>query len=135
VRLRLDATGRRIVVAHRDARAVLVLDAATRSVARRIPLDSQASALALDPRSDRIYVARRGGLMVEVFDPGSPFPTRGFPVDGDVGFLEVDPEGNTLCMVLPDRDEVLLVRLVGGQVVARLGIGPGPGEPAFSGSR
>lgn len=135
IRLRLDAAGRRIVVAHRESRVVLVVNPSTRTVVRRIPLDSEATAVALDPRSDRFYVARRGGMAVEAFEPGSPFPTRGYPVDGEVRFLEVDTEGNTLCMVLPDRGEIRLVRLVGGQVFARLGVGPEPGEPAFSGSR
>lgn len=135
IRIRFDPLSRTLWVAHAGTPSVLVLEPATGRVLRKIELTSAAAALALDLRAGTALVASSRGFGVDVFGPNSGLPLRSYPAGGTPRFLEVDSEGNSLCIVYEGRDEIRLVRLVGGQTLARIETGPEPGEPAFSGSR
>jgi YVTN family beta-propeller protein len=134
-RIRLDGSARRLLVAHGGAPSLVEFDTALGTAVRRIELGSPAAALALDARAGTALVAVQDGPLVDAYGPASDLPERSYVAEGRVRFLEVDDEGNALCIVYEGRDEIRLLQLVGGQTLARLETGPGPGEPAFSGSR
>jgi YVTN family beta-propeller protein len=122
----LGRNGERILVAHAESPYVLVIDARTLAVQQRVYVGQGARALEVDPRSSRIYLARARTGRVEVFDPASFLPLEEIAVPGEVMWLSVESEGNALGILIQDPPEVRLVGLVGGGLVARAPLGPGP---------
>lgn len=112
LRAALSRSGERLVVVHRTSPNLLVIEAATLTVLRRVYI-GPATALAVDPQTDRIYVARRGAATIDVYDPLSLLPIEMIAAGGETGFIHLDAEQNVLHLVQPRHDRLRAVRLVG----------------------
>ena len=124
----------RLYVIHQNSAYLDVVDTATLSVAQRVFVGSGASAIKVDPKTGRIYVGFKGSSRLDVFDPTGLLPIDHVETGGGAGHLTIDSEGNNLCISIPSRGEVRLVRLVGKALAARLEV-PDPVEAALPGER
>lgn len=129
-----DRLASRLYVIHQNSAYLDVVDTATLSVAQRVFVGSGASAIKVDPKTGRIYVGFKGSSRLDVFDPTGLLPIDHVETGGGAGHLTIDSEGNNLCISIPSRGEVRLVRLVGKALAARLEV-PDPVEAALPGER
>ncbi len=135
IRGQFDRSGERMYVVHEASPYLTVLDPLSGTVVRRVYVGSGATTLLVDPATDRIYLPRRGAGTIDVYDPFSSLPVDSIPTGGDVAHLAIEDEGNTLCVVLPARNRLRMVRLVGHQTVAETDLGEAPCWAAFAPKR
>jgi hypothetical protein len=105
------------------------------SVVRRINLGGGGTALKVDPRTDLIYIAKRFGGEVDVYDPFSFLPIGAIGAGGDVSYLTIDGEGNKLLIVLPARNRLRIVSLVGKGNATEIDVGEAPYWAAIMGEK
>jgi hypothetical protein len=110
------------------------VDATTLAPMQRVFIGPGASAIEVDPKSGRIYVGFKGSDRLDVFDPNGLLPIDHVEAGGSAGHLTIDGEGNNLCISIPSKGEVRLVRLIGKALAARLDV-PDPAEAALPGER
>ncbi len=135
LRGQFNRAGDRVYVIHRSSPYLTVIDPLSLAVTERVFVGPGATALKVDPQSDRIYLARRGARTLEIYDPLSFLPVDTIPTEGDVSFLTIDDEGNNLYLVLPEINQVQVLRIVGKETIARAEVGDGPSRVALSGER
>jgi YVTN family beta-propeller protein len=126
--------GSRLYVIHESSAYLDVLDATTLAQSTRVFIGPGASAIKVDPKTDRIYVGFKNSERLDVFEPNGLLPVDHIETGGGAGHLTIDSEGNNLCISVPSKGEVRLVRLVGKALVARLDV-PDPAEVALPGER
>ncbi len=124
----------RLYVIHQNSTYLDVVSTATLAVVQRVFIGAGASAIKVDPKTGRIYVGYKNSNRLDVFDPTGLLPIDHVEAGGGVAHLSIDTEGNNLCISLPSRGEVRLVRLVGKALAARLEV-PDPVEAAIPGER
>ncbi len=124
----------RLYVIHQSSAYLDVVDAATLAPLRRVFIGPGASAIKVDPKTGRIYIGFKGSDRLDVFDPNGLLPIDHVDTGGSAGHFTIDREGNNLCISIPSKGEVRLVRLVGKALAARLDV-PDPAEAALPGER
>jgi len=124
----------RLYVIHRNSAYLDVVDTTTLASLQRVFVGAGASAIKVDPKTGRIYVGFKDSGRLDVFDPNGLLPIDHVDVGGGAGHLTIDGEGNNLCISIPSKSEVRLVRLVGKALAARLEV-PVPAESALPGER
>jgi YVTN family beta-propeller protein len=124
----------RIYVIHQNSTYLDVVSTATLTVVQRVFIGAGASAIKVDPKTGRIYVGFKNSNRLDVFDPTGLLPIDHVEAGGGVAHLTIDSEGNNLCISLPSRGEVRLVRLVGKALAGRLDV-PDPVEALLPGER
>jgi YVTN family beta-propeller protein len=127
-------TPARLYVIHASSAYLDVIDTTALTVAQRVFIGAGASAIKVDPKTGRIYVGFKGSARLDAFDPTGFLPIDHVESGGGAGHLAIDGEGNNLCISVPSRGEVRLVRLVGKALAARLEV-PDPVETALPGER
>jgi DNA-binding beta-propeller fold protein YncE len=130
----LNRAATRLYVTHQTSPYLDAVDTASLAVTQRAYVGPGVAALKVDPQTDRIYLGFRDSDRVEIYDPGALLPIDAIRTDSGVGYLTIDGEGNNLCVLLPARNEVRLLRLSGKAAVARLDI-PEPSEAVLAGGR
>lgn len=135
LRGQLSRAGDRLYVIHRSSPNLTVIDPLALAVTSRVYVGPGAVALKVDLRTDRIYLARRNTGSVEVFDPNSFLPVDAIPTGGQVSYLTIDDEGYNLCLVLADKNEVDVLRIVGKEITARVEVGDDPYRVTLAGER
>jgi YVTN family beta-propeller protein len=123
--------GEILYVAHRASPYLLVVDAATLSLVRRVYVGNGARALEVEPRTGRVLLSRAGQRKVEVFDPGSFLPVDQIALPGDAVWLALETEGNAIGILLGEPHELDLIGNVGRRVLFRAAIGPDPSAMRF----
>jgi YVTN family beta-propeller protein len=124
----------RLYVIHQNNTYLDVIETATLTVAQRVFIGTGASAIKVDPKTGRIYVGFKNSNRLDVFDPTGLLPIDHVETGGGVAHLTIDSEGNNLCISLPSKGEVRLVRLVGKALAGRLDV-PDPVEALLTGER
>jgi DNA-binding beta-propeller fold protein YncE len=124
----------RLYVIHQSSAYLDVIDTTTLAPLQRVFLGAGASAIKVDPKTGRIYVGFKDSGRLDVFDPTGLLPIDHVEAGGSAGHLTIDGEGNNLCISIPSKGEVRLVRLVGKAIAARLDV-PDPAESALPGER
>jgi len=124
----------RLYVIHQSSAYLDVVDTAALTSLQRVFIGAGASAIKVDPKTGRIYVGFKDSARVDVFDPNGLLPIDHVETGGGAGHLTIDGEGNNLCISIPSKGEVRLVRLVGKAIAARLDV-PDPVESALPGER
>jgi hypothetical protein len=122
----LDRSGERLYVVHRASPYVDALDPETLESVARVYVGPGATAITVDPRRDKIHVALATPPRIEVFDALSLLPSETIAAPAAVGVLAADAREYNLCMALPTRRALRIVRLVGQRPVADVEL---PGEP------
>ena len=126
VRGQFNRAGNRLYVLHRNSPYLTVLDPQSLSVVRRVNIGAGGTALKVDPRTDRIYVAKRNGEEVDIYDPFSFLPVDSLRTGGETSFLTIDGDGNRLLLLLPRRNRLRIVHLVGKGTAAEIDVGEDP---------
>jgi YVTN family beta-propeller protein len=124
----------RLYVIHQNSSYLDVVSTQTLAVVQRVFIGTGASAIKVDPKTGRIYVGFKDGNRLDVFDPTGLLPIDHVESGGGVAHLTLDGEGNNLCISLPSKGEVRLVRLVGKALAARVDV-PDPVEASLPGER
>jgi YVTN family beta-propeller protein len=135
VRGEFNRAGNRLYVLHRYSPYLGVFDPATLSIVRRVYVGSGGTALKVDTKTDRIYLSRQGTGEVAIYDPFSFLPVDSYRVGGDVSCLAIDGEGNNLFAVLPGKNGVRAVRLVGKETASETDVGEDPYWVTLMGER
>ncbi len=123
LRGQLSRNGDRLYVIHSLSSYLSVIDPSSLSLLQRISVGTGASALKVDTRTDRIYVGRRFDPLVSVYEPGLVMPIDRIPAGGGVSGMAIDGEENTLYLVVPRKNSLKSVNLIGDQPVMELDAG------------
>ncbi|HEX4826155.1 MAG TPA: hypothetical protein VFV19_17785 [Candidatus Polarisedimenticolaceae bacterium] len=115
-----------LYVAHGDSPYLLVVDAPSLSVLRRVYVGNGARALEVEPKTGRVLLARAGQRKVEVFDPGSFLPVDEITLSGDAVYLALENEGNALGVLVAGPREADLFGNSGRRLQTRAAVGPDP---------
>jgi YVTN family beta-propeller protein len=126
VRGQFNRAGNRLYVLHRDSPYLSVIDPVSLSVVRRINIGAGGAALKVDPRNDLIYIAKRFSGDVDIYDPFSFLPIDAVRAGGETSYMTIDGEGNNLLIVLPDKNRLRIVHLVGKGTAAEIDVGEAP---------
>jgi len=126
VRGHFNRRGDRLYVIHEAAAWVTVINPLTLTVAGRFPVRSGMAAIKVDPGTDFVYLAGRGEPTVGLHEPFSFAPVDFVPTGGAVVHMATDGEANTLYLVIPDTNRVLVVDRISKRTVGELDVGDGP---------
>lgn len=123
---------------------VSVIDVASQSVVRTIPVPGIPRPIAVDPSEERLYVALSGfhGFVVAdiakgrvdnlielpPFPPGAPVPEHNTPVHG----LDFRPGGKELYVTSVIDDKIYIYDMPGLGLAGRIEVGDGPNWIAFT---
>jgi DNA-binding beta-propeller fold protein YncE len=127
-------TPRKLYVIHASSAYLDVVDIATLAPLQRVFVGPGANAIKVDPKTGRIYIGFKSSERLDVFDANGLLPIDHVEARGGAGHLTIDAQGNNLCISIPSKGEVRLVRLVGKALAARLDV-PDPAEAALPGER
>jgi YVTN family beta-propeller protein len=125
----------RLFVIHGPTPYVSIVDPLAMRVVSKVYVATGLTAVKVNPETDRVYLANRQSRSLDIYDPVSLLPVDMVPIDGEVSFLAIDDEGNSMYAVLPGRDEVQVLRIVGSRTTARVEVGDDPYDIALAGER
>jgi hypothetical protein len=89
----------------------------------------------VDTRTDLVYLGKEHDILVEVYDPFSFVPVDSIRTGGGIAYMTIDGEENTLYMVNPETNSVLISNLVRKGIVAEIDVGEGPYWVTMMGER
>lgn len=135
IRGQLSRDGSRLYVLQRFSPYLAVVDPASLSTARRIYVGGGGTALKVDPRTDLIYLSRLLSDEIEVFDPFSALPVDAVRAGGEAAYVAIDGEENNLFIVLPGKNRLRAVRLVGKETAAEIDLADDPYWVTMMGER
>ncbi len=135
LRGQLNRNGDRLYVIHSLSSYLSVIDTSSLAVVQRISVGTGARALKVDTRTDRIYVGRRFDPLVSVYQPGLDMPIDRIPAGEGVAGMAIDGEENELYLVVPRKNSLQSVNLIGNQTVMELDIGVDAQWVAMMGER
>ena len=135
VKGQFNRRGNRIYVLHRYSPYLTVIDPLSLSAVRRVYVGGGGTALKVDSKTDFIYIARQRTGEVAIYDPFSFLPIDFYRPGGDASYLTIDGEGNNLCIVLPGKNGMRMIRLVGKETASEIEIGEDPFWVALMGER
>jgi YVTN family beta-propeller protein len=127
LRGQLNGKEDRLYVIHSFSSYLSVRDASSLLLLKRISVGTGASALKIDARTDRIYLGRRFDPLVSVFEPSLDLPIDTVRAGGDVSSLAIDGEENNLYLLVPQKNLLKSVNIIGYQTIMELDVG----EDAF----
>jgi len=126
VRGQFNRRGDRLYVIHETSAWVTVIDTVTLTVSARLPVRSALAAIEIDPSTDFVYLAGRGEPTVGLHEPFSFAPVDFVATGAGVIDMATDREANTLYLVVPDTNRVLVVDRISKRTVGELDVGNGP---------
>lgn len=135
VRGQFNRAGNRLFVLHKDSPYLSVIDPLSLSVVRRINIGGGGTALKVDPRTDLVYLAKRFSEEVDIYDPFSFLPTDAMRAGGEASYLAIDGERNNLLIVLPGKNRLRIVPLVGRGTASEVDVGEDPYQATILGER
>jgi YVTN family beta-propeller protein len=126
VRGDFNRRGDSLYVIHEASAWVTVINPLTLTVTGRFPVRSSMAAIKVDPGTDLVYLAGRGEPTVGLHEPFSFVPVNFVATDAGVVHMATDGEANTLYLVMPDANRVLVVDRISKRTVGELDVGEGP---------
>lgn len=126
VQAQFNRRGDRLYVTHELVRFVTVVNPATMTVTGRLPIRAALDVLKIDPGTDLIYLGSRRELAVGVYDPLSFAAVDFVDTGSGVAHMAMDGEENTLYLVSPDTNRVLVSHRIRKRVVGEIEVGDGP---------
>ncbi len=127
--------GRTLAVSDRTAGELVLMDAASLKVARRVALEGEPEGVAWHPDGSRVCVAECGAGTVAEVDPKAGKVTRRFAVGPRPVGLAIDATRGLLVVANRGTDTVSLVALDTGKEAARVAALPAPVSVAVSPER
>jgi YVTN family beta-propeller protein len=121
----LNRAGDRLYVIHEIASYVTVINVNTLAVASRFPVRFQMDAIKLDRGTDLVYLASRREPVVGIYDPLTFGPVGFLATGAGVIAMATDSEENTLYLVTPDLDRIIVFERVAKRVVSEIDGGDG----------
>lgn len=125
----------RLFVLHAPSPFISIVDPLALSVESRVYVAPGLTAVKVNLETDRVYVANRQSRSLDIYEPFSLLPIDSIPIGGEVSFMAIDDQGNNLYVVLPERGEVQILRIVGRKTTARVEVGDAPYDVVLSGER
>lgn len=135
VRGQLDRAGKRLYVLHRSSPYLSVIDPVSLAVVQRVNVGGGGDALKVDSRTDLVYLAKRFGDEIDIYDPFSLLPIDFLGAGGEASYMTIDGEGNNLVIVLPGKNRIRIVHLVGKGTAAEIDVAEDPYLAAVMGER
>lgn len=126
LRGQFNARGDKLFVYYERTPYLTVFDPFTFTVIKRIYVGLGVSAIKVDNRTDMLYLSRKYDDFIEVYDPFSLMAGDIFKVGGGVNYMAIDSEGNNLCLVLPEKNRLVIVDLNSKRIVAEMDVGSDP---------
>ena len=126
VRGHFNRRGDRLYVIHEMSAYVTVINPVSLTVVGRFPVRSGMEAIKVDPSTDFVYLAGRGEPTVGLHDPFSFAPVDLIATGGGVAHMATDSEANTLYLVIPDANRVLVIDRISKRTMGELDVGDGP---------
>ena len=125
VRGQFNRNGDKFYVLFERSPYLIAFDSNTLSVIKRVFVGAGIASLKVDTNTDFLYLGRRFEGSVDVYDPLSLLPIGVIRSGGGVVYMTIDGEGNNLCMVAPDRKELIIVNIVSRKIIAEIDVGEG----------
>ena len=126
VRGDFNRRGDRLYVIYETTPFVTVVNPDTGIVAGRFPIRSGMDAIKVDSNADLVYLGGRRELEVGVYEPFSVVAIDFLDTGAGIVYIATDPEENTLYLVSPDTNRVLVSSRVRRRIVGAVDVGDGP---------
>lgn len=126
--LTIDFVKNEIYVAQEFSQTVRVIDGATSTVVRELPVPggSPIGELAFDPNDNHLYVIRNDIASVAVLDYRDGALLSTLPVDAHYGDLALNPQTQRLYMSSPLENKVTVVDTANDSIMATIPVGKNP---------
>lgn len=135
LRGQFNRRGDRLYVIHELSSYLTILDPTSLSIIRRFSVRMGMRSIKVDTRTDLVYLGKEHDILVEVYDPFSFVPVDSIRTGGGIAYMTIDGEENTLYMVNPETNSVLISNLVRKGIVAEIDVGEGPYWVTMMGER
>lgn len=118
--------GDRLYVIHEAASSVTAINPNAMTVAGRFPVRSAMDAIKVDPNTDLVYLGGRRELAVGLYDPFSFVAVDFIDAGGAIASMTTDADENTLYLVSPASNRVLVSHRIRKRLIGELDAGDGP---------
>lgn len=126
LRGQFNRRGDRLFVFYESSPYLNVFDPFTLNVVKRVFVGTGVSTLKVDTNTDMLYLGRRHDSIIEVYDPFSIIPVETFSAGGGVNYMTIDGEGNNLCVLLPEKNKLVMINLISKRIVSEMDVGEDP---------
>jgi len=118
--------GDRLYVVHETVPYVTVINPDTLAATGRFPVRSGMDSIKADPNTDLVYLGGKRDLAVGVYEPFSLVAVDFLDTGAGIAHMAIDGEENTLYLVSPDTNRVLVSHRIRRRMVGALDVGDGP---------
>lgn len=118
--------GDRLYVIHETASYVTVINPGTLTVSGRFQVRSGMDAIKVDPNTDLVYLGGRRDLAVGLYEPFAFGAVDVLDTGAGAAHMAMDGEENTLYVVSPGVNRVLVSDRIRKRTVGELDVGDGP---------
>jgi len=126
VRGDFNRRGDRLYVIYETTPYVTVINPETGAVIKRFPVRSGMDAIKVDPSTDLVYLGGRRELAVGIYEPFSLVAVDFLDSGTGIAFMATDGEENTLYLVAPTANRLLVSPRIRRRIVGELDVGDGP---------
>jgi DNA-binding beta-propeller fold protein YncE len=135
LRGQFNARGDRLYVIHDRSPYMTVVDPRQLTTVTRARLRIGVSAIAVDRVRDLVCIGGSNDSTIEFYDPNALMPLYSMRTRSGVVHLTIDAAENSLYMVSPDRQSIVVGRLADRKVVSEIDVGDGPYWVALAGEK
>ena len=115
----LSRNGDRLFVITKDSPNLLVIDTSSFAVVEKIFVGLGARSIKVDTRTGLIYVGMNSGG-IRIVDPRSTMFNDTILCDGGVEDMTIDSDENTLFAIVPERNSLLKINMIGKRVMSEI---------------
>ena len=126
VRGDFNRRGDRLYVIHETSPYVTVINPDTGAVIKRFPVRSGMDAIKVDPNTDLVYLGGKRELAVGIYEPFALVAVDFLDTGTGIAFMATDGEENTLYLVSPAANRVLVSPRIRRRIAGALDVGDGP---------
>jgi len=135
VRGAFDRRGDRLYVIQESAPYVVVVNPNLLTVTGRFPVRSGVRAVKVDPNTGLVYLGKVRDVLLGLYDPFVFAPVGFMDVGAAVVQMTADGDNNTLFLVGPDRNAVLVANLTSKRMLGAIDVGHHPYWVTMMGER